>query len=277
MDRIADTRHQRGSRPLDLRATRPAGALLVLVVGLVGCGSSGGTPKTAELNPTVVKAGTLTVCTSFPYRPFEFRRDGEPTGFDIDLVNEVASELKLTPLILNVPFDDVQSGQLLNEGKCDVAIAGITITGERARVLDFSSPYFDATQAMVVKRGSGVTSLDDLSGQKIGVQAGTTGELYVTDNAPKDAEIVTFPDASGVDGALRQGDVAAGVYDNSVVGGVVARNSGFEVAAEFDTGEQYGMAVKKNGSTDLLRFINNVLAKLKANGGYDQIYARWFG
>ncbi len=252
-------------------------ALLILLVGLVGCGSQDRTSTTAKLDPTVVKAGSLTVCTSFPYRPFEFRRDGQPAGFDIDLVDEVAQELKLTPVILNVPFADIQSGQSLNEGKCDVAIAGITITGERARVLDFSSPYFDATQAMVVKRGSGVTSLDDLSGEKIGVQAGTTGELYVTDNAPKDARIVAFRGASGVDAALRRGNVVAGVYDNTVVGGVVARNPGFEVAAEFDTGEQYGMAVKKNGSTDLLRFINSVLEKLKTNGGYDQIYARWFG
>jgi polar amino acid transport system substrate-binding protein len=259
------------------RALRSACVLLILSVGLVGCGSGNDPATTAALDPKVVEAGTLTVCTSFPYPPFEFKKDGEPAGFDIDLANEVAKELSLKPVIVNADFDDVQSGQLLNEGKCDVAVAGMTITGERARVLDFSSPYFDAAQAMVVRRGAGVTSLDDLSGAKIGVQEGTTGELYVTDNAPSDAEIVAFTDASDVDAALSQGDVDAGVYDNTVVGDVVSRNPDFEVAAEFDTGEQYGMAVKKNGSVDLLRFINNVLAELKANGGYDEIYDRWFG
>jgi polar amino acid transport system substrate-binding protein len=261
---------------MTVRPLRLVVALLVFSVGLAGCGSANDTAKKAELDPKVVKAGTLTVCTSFPYPPFEFRNHGQPAGFDIDLAHEVADRLKLKPVIINADFDDIQSGQLLNEGECDVAVAGLTITGDRARVLDFSSPYFDATQAMVVKRGSGLTALDDLSGAKIGVQAGTTGELYVTDHAPNDAKIVPFTDAFDVDAALRKGEVAAGVYDSTVVGDVVSRNPDFEVAAEFDTGEQYGMAVKKNGSVDLLRFINNVLAELKANGGYDDIYARWF-
>jgi polar amino acid transport system substrate-binding protein len=259
------------------RALWSACALLILSAGLAGCGSEEDTSATAALDPKVVEAGTLTVCTSFPYPPFEFRKDGEPAGFDIDLANEVAKELKLRPVIVNADFDDIQSGQLLNEGKCDVAVAGMTITGERARVLDFSSPYFDAAQAMVVERGSDVSSLADLSGARIGVQEGTTGELYVTDNAPSDAEIVAFTDASEVDAALKDGDVDAGVYDNTVVGDVVSRMPDFTVAAEFDTGEQYGMAVKKNGSIDLLRFINNVLAQLKATDGYDEIYDRWFG
>lgn len=277
MSRLGDTCHRLGSGAIGHRALRSACVLLILSVGLAGCGSETDNATTAALDPKVVKDGTLTVCTSFPYPPFEFVQDGEPAGFDIDLANEVAKELVLKPVIVNADFDDIQSGQLLNEGKCDVAVAGMTITGERARVLDFSSPYFNATQAMVVKRGSGVTTLDDLTGAKIGVQKGTTGELYVTDNAPNGAEIVAFTDASDVDAALRQGDVDAGVYDNTVVGDVVSSNPDFEVAAAFDTGEQYGIAVKKNGSVDLLRFINSVLAELKANGGYDEIYVRWFG
>jgi polar amino acid transport system substrate-binding protein len=258
-------------------ALRSACALLILSVGLAGCGSDNGGAKALPLDPKVVNAGTLTVCTSFPYPPFEFRKDGAPAGFDIDLADEVAKGLKLKPVFVNADFGDIQSGKPLNEGTCDVAVAGMTITGARARALDFSSPYFDAAQAMVVQKGSGVTSLDDLSGAKIGVQEGTTGELYVTDNAPSDAEIVPLTDASDVTAALAQGDVAAGVYDNTVVGDVVSRNPDFEVAAQFHTGEQYGMAVKKNGSVDLLRFINDVLADLKANGGYDEIYDRWFG
>ena len=122
-----------------------------------------------------------------------------------------------------------------------------------------------------------MSSLEDLGGLKIAVQSGTTGELYVTDNAPNDAEIVTFEDASDVDAALRDGDVTAAVYDNTVVGDVIARNPEFEVAAEFDTGEQYGMAVKKNGNVELLRTINAVLAQLDASGGYDELYRKWFG
>jgi polar amino acid transport system substrate-binding protein len=242
-----------------------------------GCGSEESTATSRALDPQVLKPGTLTVCTSIPYPPFEFRQKGEPVGFDIDLANEVAKQLELKADIVNASFDDIASGQLLNNGTCDVAVAGLTINGERARVLDFSSPYFDAAQAMVVKKGSGIESLEDLGGQKIGVQAGTTGEIYVTDHAPIDAEVVPLPDASDVDAALRAGTVVAGVYDNTVVGDVISRNPDFEVATQFDTGEQYGMAVKKDGSVDLLRFINNVLADLKSDGGYDDIYDKWFG
>jgi polar amino acid transport system substrate-binding protein len=258
------------------RAFRLAAVGAVVAVLAAGCGSSDKPVAAQALDPQVVKAGNLTVCTSVPYPPFEFMKKGQPAGFDIELADAVASELKLKPVIVNADFDDIQSGQLLNEGKCDVAVAGLTITGERARVLDFSSPYFDATQALVVPKASGVTSLDDLAGGRIGVQKGTTGELYVTDHAPSDAVVVPYADADEVEAAIKAGDVDAGVYDSTVVGDVISRNPTFQVAAEFDTGEQYGMAVKKNGSVDLLRFINNVLTTMQADGGYDKLYNKWF-
>ncbi|HSS68932.1 MAG TPA: ABC transporter substrate-binding protein [Nocardioidaceae bacterium] len=262
--------------PAARRILTSACALLV-AVGLAGCGSTTGAAKQAALDPQVIKAGTLTVCTSLGYPPFEFNQDGQPAGFDIDLAKEVAKQLQLKPVFINANFNAIQSGQLLNDGRCDVAVAGISINGERARVLDFSSPYFNTGQAMVVKSTSEATSLDDLGGEKIGVQKGTTSELFLTDNAPKNATIVPLTTPGDVTDAIRKGDVAAGVYDNTVVGDVIERNPKLEVVAEFDTGEQYGMAVKKDSSVDLLRFINNVLAKLKSGDGYDAIYNRWFG
>jgi polar amino acid transport system substrate-binding protein len=251
-------------------------AVIVMSAALAGCGSSDEPAPARALDPQVVKSGSLTVCTSIPFPPFEIRQHGKPAGFDIDLANEVAERLNLKPDIVNADFDDIESGQLLNEGKCDVAVAGLTINGERARVLDFSSPYFDATQSLVVPKGAGLTSLEDLGGGRIGVQNSSTSELYVTDHAPRDAQVVPYADADDVDAAIAQGDVDAGVYDSTVVGDVISRNPTFKVAAEFDTGEQYGMAVKKNGSVDLLRFINNVLTDLRSNGGYDTIYDKWF-
>src|SRR4051812_40848411 len=107
------------------RALWSACAAFVLALGLAGCGSDNGGAKTAALQPKVVKAGTLTVCTSFPYAPFEFLKDGEPTGFDIDLAKAVAQRLGLRPVFVNGDFRDIQSGLLLNEGKCDVAVAGM--------------------------------------------------------------------------------------------------------------------------------------------------------
>lgn len=259
------------------RSVRLASAVAVIALVVAGCGSDDDSGATPDPKPVLVDDGALTVCSSWDYAPFEFERDGKVVGFDIDLVNAVARDLRLRTVFKNKKFNDIQSGLVLNEDQCDVAVAALSITGERARVMDFSSPYFQAKQAMVVQSGSGITDLNDLSGESIGVQAGTTGELYVTDNAPLDAEIVPFENASEVDDALDTGRVAAGIYDRTVVSDVTKRNPDFELAETFDTGDQYGMAVKKNSNVELLRSINDVLADLYAGNGYDTIYTRWFG
>jgi len=253
-----------------------AAGLLLLGSGLAACGGDADAGP-APLDPTLVKEGRLTVCTSLPYEPFEFKKKGEFVGFDIDLATEVAKRLKVRPVFVDTDFDGIASGAPLNAGTCDVAAAGLTITGERARVLDFSSPYFDAAQTMVVPSGSTATSLDDLAGKKIGVQTGTTGELYVRDNAPASVEVVTIDDLSEIASSMERGDIDAAFYDNTVVGDVLAENPDFQVAADFNTGEQYGMAVRKDGSTDLLRVINDVLADLVKKGRYDDLYQTWFG
>jgi polar amino acid transport system substrate-binding protein len=249
---------------------------LALVAALAGC-SANAEQSAPPGAPTLLKAGVLKVCTDMPYAPFESKRDGKPVGFDIDLVNAVALELALTPQIVDTDFDAIASGKALDSGKCDMEISAMTITGDRARVLDFSSPYFNASQAMVVAKDSGIKTLEDLAGQKVGVQADTTGQVYVTDNAPDTADVVPFQDAAVLENAIASGQVAAAVYDNTVVGAVVGSHPNLTVAAEFDTGEQYGMAVKKNGNVPLLEAINTVLADLKASKDYDEIYQRWFG
>ena len=97
----------------------------MLIVGSVvaGCGTDTKGAASAALDPQVIKDGSLTVCTSFPYRPFEFKEDGQPTGFDIDLANALAKSLELKAVIVNAGFEDIASGKLLNDGTCDVAIA----------------------------------------------------------------------------------------------------------------------------------------------------------
>jgi polar amino acid transport system substrate-binding protein len=257
------------------RAARATAAVLMLGLA-TGCAAVGDEATGPVHAVQLVEDGALTVCSDMPYEPFESMKDGKPVGFDVDLVRKVAAELELRLAVKDVDFDAIQSGDALNSDKCDVAISAMTINGERARWLDFSSPYFDAAQALVVPKDSGIDSLDELAGQRIGVQGGTTGELYVTDNAP-DAEVVPFEDAAGLQQALAAGEVDAAVFDNTIVAPVLAANSDLEVSAEFDTGEQYGMAVKKNGNVELLRSINGVLADLEQNGGYDKIYDTWFG
>ncbi|GAA1934703.1 ABC transporter substrate-binding protein [Nocardioides hwasunensis] len=261
-----------------VRTTVAALSGAVLMAALSACGGSASGQTAASLSePSLVFEGALTVCTDAPYAPFAFKQKGQFTGFDVDLAQAVADDLGADLDVLDVDFDSITSGQALNDDVCDVAVAAMTITGERARVLDFSSPYFDAKQALVTPRGSGVDTLEELANLRVGVQKETTGETYMSDFAPDTTQVITFKDAAGLQAALSAGEIDAAVLDNTVSGQFVSTNRGLKVAREFDTGEQYGMAVKKDGNVALLRAINSTLADLQDDGSYDTIYEKYFG
>ncbi|KQV77936.1 hypothetical protein ASC64_03740 [Nocardioides sp. Root122] len=264
-----------------LSPARTAAAALssvALMAALSACGgSASGESGDALSKVDLVFDGALTVCTDTPYAPFEYEEKGKPTGFDIDLVRKVADSLDVDLDVIDSSFDDITSGQSLNADVCDLAISAMTITGERARVLDFSSPYFDAKQALITPRGSGLDTIEELAGQRVGVQKDTTGETYLSDFAPASTEVVTFADAAGLQAALDSNSLDAAMLDNTVSGEFVSETPRLKLAKEFDTGEQYGMAVKKDGNIPLLREINGVLAKMREDGTYDEIYAKYFG
>lgn len=254
------------------RAARSVAVLSVLATLAAGCGNS--EPGTTATGIALVKAGQLTTCTGLPYEPFQFERNGKVVGFDVDLVDLVAQELGVPQQIVDTPFDGIQSGADLNAGKCDLAAAGMTINEVREQNFDFSDPYFDATQGLVAKKDSGLTSLEQLQGKRLAVQNGTTGQQYAEENADG-VEIVIFEDLGLLLTAVETGDVDAGINDNGVLYDWVNSKSDFEVTAEFDTDEQYGIAVK-TGNTALLNTINEVLAEARSNGEYDRIYQKWF-
>lgn len=220
--------------------------------------------------------GTLAVCTDSPYQPFEFEEDGEFTGFDVDLVNAVADGLGVETEYRVTPFEGIQSGAALNAGQCDLAASAMTITEERAENLNFSDPYFDADQSLLVPIDGGATSLSDLGGERIGVQASTTGQAYAEENAPDDAEIVEYPDSSALFQALQGDEIAAILQDFPVNGFFSTQNDSVEVVEQFPTGEQYGFATQID-NTGLIDAVNAQLEALRADGTYDEIYAEWFG
>ncbi|CRK60568.1 Dipeptide-binding ABC transporter, periplasmic substrate-binding component (TC 3.A.1.5.2) [Alloactinosynnema sp. L-07] len=253
---------------------------LALAVAAAGCGktdtpSGGSTTGAAADAPQLIKSGKLLTCTGLPYEPFQFEKDGKVIGFDVDLVDLVAKKINVTQEIIDTPFDGIQSGVDLNSGKCDLAAAGMTITDTRKQNFDFSDPYFDATQALVSKKGSGIKDLAGLSGKKLAVQNGTTGMEYAQKNAPG-VELVTFEDLGLLLTAVETGQVAAGINDNGVLFDWAKKKTDFEVVKEFATGEQYGIGVKK-GNDKLLKLINSTLADAKKSGEYDKIYEKWFG
>ena len=235
-----------------------------------GGGSAASTAATASV--TLVDPGKLTVCTNPPYEPFEYNdASGNVVGLDIDIVTEVAKDLGVTLATTVTPFEGIQSGANLDTGTCDVVASGITITADRKAKIDFSDPYFNADQGLLVPENSNLKDVASLKGKNTGVQQATTGETWAKDNG---LDAVTFEDLGLQIQALKTGQVDAVINDIAVLGPFVSQ--GFKVAANFSTGEQYGLGVKK-GNTALLAAINTTLARIHADGTYDAIYKTRIG
>jgi polar amino acid transport system substrate-binding protein len=260
------------------RARFLTGCVAVTAMLFVGaCGDDDeGEPAGGGSDVDLVNEGSLTTCTHLPYEPFQFEQGGKIVGFDVDLVDLVAKQLGVKQEIVDTPFEGIQSGEDLNARKCDIAAAAMTITDERAAKIDFSDPYFDANQALLVKKGSGIKSFADLEGKTLGVQSGTTGKMYAEENA-SGVELKDYEDLALELSSVKSGQIPAAINDIPVLLDYVKKNPELEVAAQFETGEQYGFGMKKGTSTELRTVVNDVLAKAKQDGTYDQLYEKWFG
>jgi polar amino acid transport system substrate-binding protein len=263
-----------GRRTRILAATTATVGLLLVA----GCSSGNGGGQSSAKGVPLVKAGQLTTCTHLPYPPFQSEIDGKVQGFDVSLVDLVAKDLGVKQNIVDTPFENFKTGAFLNSGQCDLAAAGMTITEERKKNVDFSDPYFDATQAVLVDKKSGINSLADVKskGKKLGAQAQTTGEEYATKQG---FDPVSFESSDAVLSGLRTGQVQAVVIDYPVVQGWLkdkANADAFKVVDNLNTGEQYGFTVKK-GNTKLLAAVNKAIKDAKADGTYKKLYEKWIG
>ncbi|HZE90932.1 MAG TPA: basic amino acid ABC transporter substrate-binding protein [Rhizobacter sp.] len=233
-------------------------------------------PASAAAAPV---AKVYSVGTDAAYAPFESQNEkGEIVGFDIDVVNAVAKKAGIEVKFINTPWEGIFNN--LQQGDRDILVSAITITDERKQTMDFSSPYFDAQQLMAVKKTSKVSKFDDLKKLKVGVQTGTTGDEVVTKMMGKTSpSIKRFESTPLALKELEAGGVDAVVADNGVVINYVTNNADNKFKTVADKAfqpEQYGLAIKK-GNADLLAKLNKGLADIKADGSYDQIYAKYFG
>jgi polar amino acid transport system substrate-binding protein len=225
----------------------------------------------------LVSANELTACSDTPYEPFEFEgTGGEQTGYDIDLLRDIAGDANLTLNVKDLPFDGILGS--LAAGDCDVVASAVTITDERKQQVDFSAPYFDADQSLLVNAGDKdeYAKLDDLGGKRIGVQSGTTGETYANEHKPSGATVVSFEDADAMFAAMTSGDVVALLQDFPVNAYRAQKDDKFTVTERFPTGEQYGYAVAK-GKTAIVTFLDDGLQRLKDDGRFDEVFAKYFG
>ena len=217
--------------------------------------------------------GVLQVGSDLDFEPFEFiDEDGEPAGFDMDLIDEIAERLGVEVEVINVAFDTLITQ--LEAGEYDAVISAMTITDDRAERVDFSDPYFAANQALVTQEGSDIAGVDDLAGADVGVQAGTTGLDYASENFTE-SEIVEFPGTPEAFTALESDQVDAVFIDLPVASEQAEGSDALELVDEVDTAEEYGIAVQQ-GSDELLSAVNDALADILDDGTYEDIYSEWF-
>lgn len=260
----------------------PIALLLALALGLAGCGGGddgggggNGGDGAAASDLELISSGTLTVCSDIPYPPFEFEKGGRYTGFDMDLMREIADGLGLELNVKDSGFDGLQSGLSLNSSQCDIVASAMTITEQREKNIDFTDPYYDSKQSLLVPANSDIASIEDLAGKRVGVQQGTTGKTYTEENAPDSAEVISFPSDAEMYSAIQAGQVDALLQDLPV--NISHTEDGkFEIVEEYDTGEKYGFAVREQGSENLLKAVNQQLKKLRDSGRYQEIYDSYF-
>lgn len=254
---------------------RAAALIPVLALAMAGCAESttGGDGEGLALKTP----GKLTTCTHTDYAPFQFHDQGKLVGFDVELVDAIAKEMGLQQEIFDTPFEGIESGEALNIGQCDIAAAAISINESREQNFDFSEPYFEATQALMVRKGSDIKNLSDLREKQLGVQLATTGEKYAREKEKANGyRIVQFEDLPMSITAVETKQVHAVINDNSVLKHFIKQKPDLEIATEFVTGDNYGIGVA-TGDDAMRKKINQTLRKLKQNGEYDKIYQKWFG
>lgn len=260
------------------RLTALLAALAILAMGafVAGCGDDdddGTADGGGDLG--LIKEGTLTVGSDVPFPPFEQGKAPNYTGFDIDLVNRIAEDLGLEVVYQDTAFDTIFRD--VAQGKFDMVASATTITAERENTVDFSDPYYEAQQALMVTPGSDIATVDDLAGQTVGAQDGTTGEEYANDETDA-AQVRGFPEGPDAINALRAGQVDAVIIDQPVAEDALESISGgeLEIATIIPTGELYGIAFAQD--KDALReAVNEQLKALKDDGTLGHFYQEWFG
>lgn len=263
--------------------------LTVLMVVFAACGGGDDTddedpgsgsasePADEEVSFTTLEEGVLQIGSCLDYKPFEFVKNGDEMGFDVDLAEEIASRLGLEPQWVTANFDTIFTS--VAGGQFDMVAAASTITEERLATVDFSDPYFNARQGFAVNTDAtpDLTSVDDLQeGDVVGVQKGTTGKDWADENlGSRGIEIKTFDAIPDAFTDLEAGNIVGVVNDEGSSIAEAEGRPGLAVVEAIDTNEYYGFAFAKE-NPELTEAVNGALAEIIADGTYAQIFTEWF-
>ena len=269
------------------RSFLAAAGLSVAALALTACGGSSSSVASSVASSasseaastsaaagelTTVRAGKLTMATNATFPPYEMTTDsGDIEGIDVDTAKAIAEKLGLELQIDDMDFDAALLS--VQQGKADIAMAGITVTDERKAVMAFSDSYATGIQSIIVPEGSDIASPDDLAGKKIGTQRGTTGYIYCTDDFGEDS-VVAYDNGLTAVQALNNGQVDAVVIDNAPAKEYVAANPGLKVLETSYAEEDYAIGMNKD-NTALVEAVNAALEELKADGTLQSIVDKY--
>lgn len=213
----------------------------------------------------------LTIGTDPGFKPFEYKEGSKIVGFDIDLARNIAIDQGKTLKIEEMAFDGLLIA--LNSGRIDMVIAGMSSTPDRAKNVDFSTPYYYASQVIIVPNNSEISDESGLIGKKIGVQLGTTGDELA--RKILQASTVQFPQVANIMQELNSGRIDAAILDNGPASQYLPNNPNLKILPKELSKEQYVIAVRK-GNSELLLKINQSLDAMRKDGRYDSLIKKYF-
>ena len=211
---------------------------------------------------TTVEPGVLTMGTNATFPPYEYKDGDDVVGIDAEIAQAMADKLGLQLEIVDMDFDSLVAS--VQSGKIDMSLAGMTVTEERKQNVDFTDSYATGVQVIIVKEDSDIASADDLEGKLIGVQQGTTGHLYCSDDFGED-NVIPYEDGATAVQALLQGKVDCVVIDQEPAKAFVEANAGLKILETAYTTEDYAAAVSKDNPA-LTAALNSALQELKDDG-----------
>jgi ABC-type amino acid transport substrate-binding protein len=246
----------------------------VTLAALTGCGAT--STKTNQTSGTAANEPTLVMATSADYKPYEFHdtSSGQDkiVGFDIDIANAIAKKLHFKMKIKDMDFNGLIGA--LQSGRADFVIAGMTPTAKREKSVDFSQIYYQAQNAIVTKQGSGITTLDQLKGKKVGAQLGSIQESMA--KKVQGANVVSLNTIPTIVQDLKTNRVDAAIIEATVAKGYVTSNSNLQMNIIKDSGPNGSAIAFPKGSKWVAKF-NTVLTQMKSDGELTQLINKWFG
>ena len=214
--------------------------------------------------------GTLVMATNAEFPTYEYYEDGDIVGIDVEIAKAIAAKLGMELQIEDMAFDAIIPA--VTSGKADFGAAGMTVTEERQRSVEFTDTYANSNQVAIVKEDSDITGSDALAGKIIGVQLGTTGDALATEI--KDATVERYNKGLEAVQSLTQGKIDAVVIDQATAEAFVKKTEGIKILEEKMSEEEYAIAIKK-GNMELVEKMNEAIKELKEEGKIDEIVAKY--